>query len=117
MRAKVPFIHEPLVFLSSKDEMVFESGPLMGPFEAEHPLFSEYRGSVIGKRDLPWVDVEQTLFLIVNKWPGDDVGIALDYRPGLHAPRVVGGDWHSSRNCIYREICPTFADFIDLLGL
>jgi len=80
--------------------------------------FSEFRGSAIGERDLPWIDVEQSLFIICNRWPGDDVGIALDYRSGIDMPRVVGGDWHSGNNgVVYREISPTFDAFIQLLGL
>ena len=117
MLAKVPFIRDPLVFLGSKDDMLFESGPLMGPSEIEQVIFSEYRGSAVGNRDLPWIDVEQTLIIICNKWPGDDVGIALDYRTGLESPRVVGGDWHSGMNYIYHEICPSFEDFVKLLEL
>lgn len=116
MLAKVPFIRDPLVFLGSKDNMLFESGPLMGPEAIEQEMFSEYRGSAVGERDLPWIDVERTLFIICNKWPGDDVGIALDYRTG-NSPRVVGGDWHSGNNCTYHEISPSFDAFVELIGL
>lgn len=117
MLSKIPFIRDPLVFLGSKENMIFESGPLMSPDEAENKMFSEYRGSVFDKRDLPWIDVEKTLFIICNKWPGDDVGIALDYRTGNESPRVVGGDWHSGEGCIYREISPSFDRFVEYLGL
>lgn len=116
MLSKVPFIDVELVFLDSKDTMCF-TGPLMGPHENEQEMFCEYRGSAIGERPLPWIDVEKTLFIILNKWPGDDVGIALDYRVGVHSPRVVGGDWHTGAGCVYREISPTFDAFVELLGL
>lgn len=116
MLAKIPFIRNPLVFLGSKDSMLFESGPLMGPDEIENETFSEYCGSELSERALPWIDVEQTLFIIVNKWPGDDVGIALDYRTG-NSPRVVGGDWISGNRCVYREISPSFDAFVELLRL
>lgn len=116
MLTKVPFIRDPLVFLDTKDKMLFESGPLMRPDEIENEMFCEYRGSVVGKRALPWIDVEQTLFVICNKWPGDDVGIALDYRIGK-SPRVVGSDCYSSKNSVYREISPSFDAFVQLLGL
>jgi len=117
MLARIPFIRDPLVFLNSKDSMLFNSGPLMGPIELESEVFSEYRGSAIPKRALPWIDVEQTLFIACNRWPGDDVGIALDYRTGIDSPRIVGGDWRSGRNCIYHEISPSFDAFVQLLGL
>lgn len=117
MLARIPFIRAPLVFLDSKDNMLFESGPLMGPNEIEYEGFSEYRGSVLGLRDLSWIDVEQTIFIICNKWPGDDVGIALDYRTRINSPRVVGGDWHSGKGCIYHEISSSFDAFVELIGL
>jgi len=117
MQEKIPFIRDPVVFLNSKDSMLCHSVPLMGPEEIENERFSEYRGSAIGKRDLPWIDVEQTLVIICNQWPGDDVGIALDYRVEIDTPRVVGGDWHSETHLVYREIAPTFDRFVDLLGL
>jgi hypothetical protein len=38
------------------------------------------RGSVTGPSDLPWLDIEQAFNIAVNRRPGDDVAIALDYR-------------------------------------
>lgn len=116
MRSRVPFITDPLVFLDSRAEMLFESSPLMGRSETESETFSQYRGSAVAARGLPWIDIEKTLFVICNKNPGDDVGIALDYRTGLNSPRVIGGDWRSG-SCIYHEICLTFDAFVELLGL
>jgi hypothetical protein len=117
MQAKIPFIRDPLIFLESKDEMLRESGPLMGPNGIESMLFSEYRGSIVPPRPLPWLDVEKSIFIICNKRPGDDVGIALDYPTGLEKPRVVGGDWHSGSGLVFREISPTFDDFVNLLEI
>lgn len=116
LRARIPFIQNPLVFLGSKDDMRFDIGPLMEPDEIENETFSEYLGSAVGERTLPWIDVERTLFIICNKWPGDDVGIALDYRTGT-SPRVVAGDWTSGNRCIYHEISPSFEAFFESLGL
>ena len=112
----VPFITDPLVFHHSKKEMLQKSGPLMGPGRIESEGHSEYRGSAIGERDLPWLDVEKSLYIIANKNIGGDVGIVLDYRPEVE-PRVVGGDWHSGHGIIYREISPTFDAFAELIGL
>jgi hypothetical protein len=116
MLAEVPFIRDPLVFLGTKASMV-GCGPLMGPDEVEQGLFSEYRGSMIGERDLPWIDVEKALFIICNRVPGDDVGIALDYRTGINSPRVIGGDWCLGSGCVYRQISPAFDAFVEMLGL
>jgi len=117
MLAKIPFIHDQLDFIGSKDRMLLVSDPVMDPDEAEDEYYSEYMGSQSSVRDLPWIDVEQTLFIICNRSPGADVGIALDYRSGKDSPRVIGEDWHSGGNCIYREISPSFDAFVELLGL
>lgn len=117
MRAKIPFIHDPLIFLRDQAQMLRESGPLMRQVASEQACFSEYRGSVVAARELPWIDVEKTLFICSNKRLGDDVGIALDYRMG-NVPRVIGSDWHSiSDRCVYREISSSFDEFVMLLGL
>ena len=89
----------------------------MDPEESESEIFAEYRGSLVGPRDLPWIDVEKALLILCNKWPGDDVGIAIDYRPGLEEPRVIGGDWHSGERIEYRDVSATFPAFVEMLGL
>jgi len=103
--------------LPNQMRVLLVSDPVMDPDEAEDEYYSEYLGSQSSVRDLPWIDVEQTLFIICNRSPGADVGIALDYRSGKDSPRVIGGDWHSGGNCIYREISPSFDAFVELLGL
>ena len=98
--------------------MLFESGPLMGHDALENAPLSEYRGSLVGKRDLPWIDVEKSLFIMCNERIGDDVGIALDYRNNSTEPCVVGGDWHShSGGLIYRFVANNFAEFAESIGL
>jgi hypothetical protein len=92
MVVKVPFIGDPLLFLSSIESMLFNSGPLMARNAAEDSRFSEYLGSQVSFRDLPWIDVEKTVFIIMNEPIGDDAGIALDYRIGIDTPRVIGSD-------------------------
>jgi hypothetical protein len=67
--------------------------------------------------ELPWRDVDLSFFVAVNRFPGDDVGIALDYRTGVGNPRVIANDWGSGRECIWREVAPTFSSFVQALGL
>lgn len=118
LRRVVPFILDPLCVLKNLDHMLFESGPLMGHDKLEDEVFSEYRGSSIEMRELPWIDVEKTIFIMCNERIGDDVGIALDYRHDRANPRVVGGDWHSGVNGIrYRQIAESFTDFATMLEL
>ncbi len=117
MLERIPFIRDPLVFLQNKAEMLKESGPLMKDTETEQKLFSEYRGSLLPERNLPWLDVDCSIFIIVNKWPGEDIGIALDYRTGIDTPRVVGGNWNDGTRLTYCEISSTFSEFVELLGI
>ncbi len=63
-------------------------------------IFSEYRGSQVAFRDLPWIDVEKTVFIIINGRIGDDAGIALDYRTGIDTPRVIDSDWHTANGLV-----------------
>ncbi len=88
----------------------------MGMHETENDFFSEYLGSVVPPRPLPWLDVEKALFLYCNRDPGYDSGIALDYRPGLDYPRVIASDWNSSSTgVVYREIAESFQAFVVML--
>lgn len=114
---QIPFVLEPLLFLTSPAEMLKESGPLMSSDSIESDVFSEYRGSLVEKRDLPWIDVERSLTIICNKIPGDDVIVALDYRDDMANPRVIGSDWSLGNKVIYQEISLTFEQFVDRLGL
>ncbi|MEO1145780.1 MAG: hypothetical protein AAFY26_09290 [Cyanobacteria bacterium J06638_22] len=117
MATVVPFITDPLDLLSNRKAMERESGPLMPPSETESINFHEYRGSFHADRPLPWIDVEKTLFIAVNRRIGDDVGIALDYRDDPDEPSVIGGDWHSGDGLCYRLITHTFHQFAEALGL
>ena len=117
LRQVAPFIHDPLVFPDSIDLMLFNSGPLSFDGRPECEASHEYLGSKIDERDLPWIDVEKTIYIAYNKWPGDDVGIALDFRPGLDCPRVVGGDWHSGNGLQHRLISSSFHDFVATIGI
>lgn len=116
--ACAPFIQDPLLVLPTLDSMLFNSGPLMSPAAVENELFHEYRGSAVPPRALPWIDVEKTIFIMCNEQIGDDCGIALDYRPGVSNPQVVGSDWLSSGKGVkYRLIADSFTEFATLIGL
>ncbi|MBE9102603.1 hypothetical protein [Vacuolonema iberomarrocanum] len=117
MESVVPFITDPLDLLPNREAMQRESGPLMAPSETESLVFHEYRGAFHKSRPLPWIDVEKTLFIAVNRRIGDDVGIALDYRDNPDEPSVVGGDYHSGKGLQYRLIANTFCQFAKSLGL
>jgi hypothetical protein len=127
LRAVVPWFEDPLDFLHSPGEMRRESYWLYEDGSADDrrdsALFHVVRGSVAGPGDLPWLDVEQAFNIAVNRRPGDDVAIALDYRTDPADPRVVGSDaWTSQHETgrvtyVWREVAPAFSVFAGALGL
>ncbi|WP_331771591.1 hypothetical protein OG948_49280 (plasmid) [Embleya sp. NBC_00888] len=120
MREVVPWIEEPLHFPADVAEMRRESRSLdfFADDERSSALFREVRGSVVGSVDLPWLDVEQAVLIVVNRRPGEDVAIALDYREDAEDPRVVGSDFRADRHvCAWRIVAPTLTDFAQRLGL
>lgn len=112
LRAVAKYIEEPLTILPSLDSMLFNSGPLMSSRETESQMSYEYRGSAVPYRNLPWIDIEKTIFIMCNERIGDDCGIAPDYRTSLSKPRVICSDWHtefsgvriSRDRCVVRRI-------------
>ena len=119
LKEAVPFIRDPIEFPGPNYSMDFSSLSLSGQEEPESHMFFEYRSTkTCDNRDLPWIDIDLSIFVVVNKIPGDDVGLVMDYRTNHDDPRVVGNDWHSKHNgCIWREVAPSFTSFCELLGI
>ena len=92
-------------------------------FIADDPKLSHVFRMVRGSKSvepicLPWLDVELAVFVAINRVPGDDLGIALDYRTGAADPRVVASDWQpGAKGCHWREVAPTFSQFVQFLGI
>lgn len=114
MFEKIPFIKESLVFLDIEHEQDLSVFLLD---KSEEYTFGLYRGSVIDERELPWLDVEKSRIILCNKYPGDDVAIALDYRIDESDPCVVGSEWLNDQRIIWREISPDFRSFSELIGI
>jgi hypothetical protein len=127
LSAVVPWFEDPLDFLHSPGEMRRESHFLYEDGSADDPrdsaLFHVVHGSVTGPSDLPWLDIEQAFNIAVNRRPGDDVTIALDYRTDPSDPRVVGSDvWTASHQTgrvqyVWRQAAPAFGAFAEAMGL
>ncbi len=118
LRQVIPFLVDPVVFLQSPEAMARESTGHL----ADDPRWSATFHMLRGNRraepvELPWLDADRSVFIAVCKWPGDDVGIALDYRTGVADPRVVASDWGSGSGCLWREVASTFSSFVKQLGL
>ncbi|MFI1584400.1 hypothetical protein [Embleya sp. NPDC020630] len=116
----IPWFEDPLVFVSNPEQMEFESRSMdMFADDPRCAFFREARGSTATEPlELPWLDVEQAVLVAVNRNPGDDVALALDYRTEPADPRVVGSDfWTDPGLCRWRVVAPTFSAFAARLGL
>ena len=113
----IPFLNDPVIFLKSVDSMQRES-PKHFAGDAGMARTFRFVDSATDDSELPWLDVHQAVFVAVNKVPGDDVAIALDYRTGAGNPRVVASDWGDGKNgCRWREVAPSFSAFVERLAL
>lgn len=119
LQTVLPWIKDPLVFLPTPEEMAFESQWELFLEDPDFAAFIHYaRGSHSHTPiDLPWLDVEHAVSVVVNRWPGDDQAVVLDYRTSRTDPRVIASAWHIPQGCFWREVTPTFSDFVQQLGL
>jgi hypothetical protein len=121
LREVMPWFEDPLDFLTGVHQMSRESQSLdqLTGDEASSRLFRAIRGSVAaGPVELPWLDVELAVLIAVNRIPGDDVAIALDYRSNETNPRVVACDfWTDPKQCAWRVVTPNFSGFASALNL
>jgi hypothetical protein len=121
LRALMPWFEDPLVLLTSLVQIERESRSLdlFADDEPSAHLFRLMRGSRVAHAvDLPWLDAEKAVLIAVNRNPGDDVAVALDYRTNPQDPRVVASDfWTNPQQCAWRAVAPTFTDFAARLQL
>ncbi|MDH6468656.1 hypothetical protein M2303_002197 [Micromonospora sp. H404/HB375] len=117
----MPWFEYPLMFPTSLDGMRFENNAL-DLFADDAPLsqlFRVTRGSRMNRPvALPWLDADRAVFIAVNRDPGDDVALALDYRTDVADPRVVASDfWTDPTRCSWRLVAPRFTQLLTALGL
>jgi hypothetical protein len=116
----LPWFAAPLEFLPSAERMERESRSLdmFADDERSARLFHVTRGSGTRPVSLPWLDAERAVLIAVNRQPGDDVAIALDFREHLTRPTVVASDaWTWPGSYIWRPVAPSFGAFAGLLGI
>jgi len=112
----IPFLSDPIVFLQSVESMRRESPK---HFAGDLVMARTFRfvDNPTEASDLPWLDVHRAVFIAVNRVPGDDVAIALDYRTDATIPRIVASDWGGGKTgCRWREVAPSFAAFVARLA-
>jgi hypothetical protein len=115
LHAIMPWFEEPVDFLTDVDRIRRESRSLdfLTADTATAELFRHASGRrSTGPVDLPWLDIDLAVLIAVNRIPGDDVAIALDYRSSPTDPQVVASDvWTDPHGCSWRVIAPTFSAF------
>ncbi|MFI7114835.1 hypothetical protein ACIBK9_51595 [Nonomuraea sp. NPDC050227] len=121
LREIMPWFEDPLDLLADVREIRRESASLdwMTEDSATADLFRQARGSQAGDLvELPWLDADLAVLIGVNRNPGDDVALALDYRTGSDDPSVVASDWWTDpHRCAWRVVAPTFSAFAAALGI
>lgn len=121
LREIMPWFKDPLDFLTDVHQIRHESGSLdrLTDDEETARIFRQARGSAgADPVELPYLDVDLAVLIAVNRIPGDDVAVALDYRTDPSDPRVVASDfWTDPHQCSWRTIAPTFSAFIAALNL
>ncbi len=121
IQSLIPWLQGPIEFIEVMRWMVMENSASLVDSPHFARGFREYRGSISpDKTDLPWLDVEKSLFIAVNRIPGDDLAIALDFRSSTENPRVVAsywcdepGDYHVE----WRLVTETFSEFLTRLNM
>ena len=78
--------------------------------------FKLYRNTDDLHRPLPWLNADQAVFIAVNRIPGDDVAIALDYRNSPDDPIVVASCWPENKHHEWFKVADSFDTFARALG-
>ena len=109
----VPFMSDPLDFLTSLDAIRFNSSLSLG-FSGE-PLRIHCRWFRSSK--LPWLNMRRAFFIAINRNIGDDVAIALDYRTNSLEPRVVASEYTDANGYRWCAVADTFSAFVESLAI
>ena len=113
----IPFMADPLVFPDSLDRMAAESRLGIADLGSGDPLRIHRGSGISGVSDLPWLDIERAFFIAYNKFPGDDVAVALDYRWNVDDPCVVASEYTDADGYNWRRVAETFSAFAKSLGM
>ena len=119
IRTLIPWLQGPIEFIENMRWLRLENRGRLADTEFSRKLFQEYHGkSAVNHPDLPWLDVDASLMIAVNKIPGDDLGIAIDFRTSLDDPRVVASLWCTEPHRVeWRLVSKTFSGFVESLQI
>lgn len=118
LRRALPWFESPLVFLRSAGAMEWES-TFLDEYAGDDWASRYFHVTRTGHRlGLPWLDAGLSFCIAVNRVPGDDVAIVLDYRGENGSPIVVASDaWTYPRSHLWRPVAPSFDAFASMLGI
>ena len=117
LRREVPLLVDPVDFRTWLPRETVAGEVVASRFTAQDwEVFKMYRDDQ-SARSLPWLNAALAVFIAVNRVPGDDVAIALDYRMDANAPRVVASRWRDNDGSEWFEVAKSFEAFAQSLGL
>ena len=120
LRELMPWMTDPLDFLSTPEAMATQSASLDDLLREERwrTTFKQDSSRRLGREvpDLPWIDVDRAFLIAVNRRIGDDVALALDFRSSTVDPRVIAEPLIEGIGYEWRLVSPTTTAFLDAIG-
>ena len=92
LSSKFSFLEFPMEFLQSLEEIRLLSSDQTFLIEEYWNVRSSQ--NLNKEIDLPYLDFDNSLMIAINKYPGEDLAIALDYRSNPDVPCVVGSNFN-----------------------
>lgn len=119
----MPWLDGPIDFILNFQQIKEASlGKLADFGQSTAEKYRVYRGSTSNlSPDLPWLDVDVHITIGHNRFWGDDIGLALDYRSSSSDPRVVATKWIQQDGLKFHHtdwmiVADTFTKFTQMLG-
>ncbi|TQJ22477.1 hypothetical protein FBZ33_2730 [Micromonospora sp. A202] len=119
LRQLIPWLDDPLDFMTTIDELCLHNR-LIAQLDAGTMQFFQIRRGGAGQPiAMPWLDLDQAVFIAECRYAGDDIAVALDYRTSPIDPRVLATDTATlaQQHLSWRQVTPTLSQFIDALHL
>ncbi|MGC5288182.1 hypothetical protein [Micromonospora sp. DT231] len=117
LRQLIPWLDDPLDFMTTIDELRLHNRLIAELGTDTLEFFQIGRGSAARPIVMPWLDLDQAVFIAECRYAGDDIAVALDYRTNPADPRVLATALPAARHCSWRQVTPTFTQFVDALRL
>lgn len=115
----IPWLDDPLDFMTTIDGLNLLNRLISQMDAGTMEFFQIGRGSAGQPIAMPWLDLDQAVFIAECRYAGDDIAVALDYRTNTTDPRVLATDTATiaQQHLSWRQVTPTLSQFIDALHL